>query len=398
VGSGYMVHVSVAGVAVSKNSMDDVPCVASLLKLGNAGYRALDARAKPLPLAEAGPARTREKWPSSMTGSAYLTSPAKRNILLYTFVYYQGLTVNMKISLSRRRLSHGLSRRFFLGMAGAASLRLSSATGSVPVGLALFTVQDELLKDLPGTPRAVAKMGYQSVDFTSNYNGPLLGYFGWTPQQAKDVRKVLDDLGIRCNTTHNDGPSLTAEELPKAIELNHIIGSKYLVVSANRNPVLGISGGKTLPGSGKATGLEAWKVVAQQLTSFSGKIQAGGLRLGYDNHPGEFTPIGKRLIEVIAANTPKEVMLQLSVGACVSAQSDPVACIQANPGRFQSIHCKDWAPGADGGFATLFGEGVSPWPQIFAAAESVGGVQEYLIEQLRSPLPSFDTAQRCMVN
>jgi len=307
----------------------------------------------------------------------------------------------MEPSLNRRSFSrrHAMSRRFFLGAAGAVSLRLASAAGSVPVGLALFTVQDELLKDLPGTLRAVAKMGYQSVDFTSNYNGPLLGYFGWTAQQAKDVRKVLDDLGIRCNTTHNDGPSLTAEGLPKAIEINHIIGSKYLVVSGNRNPVLGISSGRMNAGAGKATGLEGWKVVADQLASFSGKIQAGGLRLGYHNHPGEFTPIdGKRPMDVIAANTPKEVMLQLCVGACVSAQSDPVAWIKANPGRFQSIHCKDWAPGADRGFDTLFGEGVSPWPQIFAVAESVGGVEEYLIEQLRSPFPSFETAQRCMAN
>jgi sugar phosphate isomerase/epimerase len=100
---------------------------------------------------------------------------------------------------------------------------------------------------------------------------------------------------------------------------------------------------------------------------------------------------------VIAANTPKDVMLQLCVGACLGARGDPVAFIAANPGRIRHIHCKDWAPGRD--YEVLFGEGVAPWPQVFAAAESVGGVEFYLIEQLGSKsLRSLSTAQRCMAN
>lgn len=34
---------------------------------------------------------------------------------------------------------------------------------------------------------------------------------------------------------------------------------------------------------------------------------------------------GKRPMEVLAANTPAEVMLQLDVGTCVQAGADPVA-------------------------------------------------------------------------
>jgi len=57
-------------------------------------------------------------------------------------------------------------------------------------------VRGELVKDLNGTVTAVAKMGYQVVEFYSPY-------FNWTPEQAKDVRKLLDDLGIKCPSTHN---------------------------------------------------------------------------------------------------------------------------------------------------------------------------------------------------
>src|SRR5258705_9540153 len=113
-----------------------------------------------------------------------------------------------------------LSRRTFLTLAGTAPLmaRVSLAAKSVPVGLELYSVRDELAKDLMGTVRAVAKMGYQVVEFYSPY-------YEWTPQTATDVRKLLDDLGIRCNSTHNSSTVFTPDGLQKAIDLNQAIGS-----------------------------------------------------------------------------------------------------------------------------------------------------------------------------
>ncbi len=101
-------------------------------------------------------------------------------------------------------------------------------------------------------------------------------------------------------------------------------------------------------------------------------------------------------MEVLAANTPPEVMLQFDVGTCIEVGSDPVAWIRANPGRIRSLHCKDWAPGPDKGYSVLFGEGDAPWKAIFNAAESVGGVEYYLIEQEGSRFPAMETAQRCI--
>jgi sugar phosphate isomerase/epimerase len=105
---------------------------------------------------------------------------------------------------------------------------------------------------------------------------------------------------------------------------------------------------------------------------------------------------------VIAANTPKDVMLQLDVGTCVEVGEDPVAWINANPGRINSCHLKDWAPGApadkEKGYHVLFGEGVAPWQKIFAAAEETGGVEFYLIEQEGGRYPSLETAERCLAS
>jgi sugar phosphate isomerase/epimerase len=240
----------------------------------------------------------------------------------------------------------------------------------------MYSVRGELAKDAPGTVRAVAKMGYEVVEF-------FAPYLAWTPEQAKDMRKLMDDLGIRCNSTHNNGPSFTAEGLPKAIELNKILGSRYVVMAS----------------AGRVVGLDGWKKVADQLSDASEKLKPAGLRTGYHNHKPEFVAIdGKRPMEILAANTPAEVMLQLDVGTCVEAGYDPVAWINANPGRIHCIHCKDWAPGPDKGYRVLFGEGDSPWTRIFAAAEASGGVEYYLIEQEGSRFPELETAERCIAN
>ena len=45
-----------------------------------------------------------------------------------------------------------------------------------------------------------------------------------------------------------------------------------------------------------------------------------------------------------------------------------------------------------------FDEGESKWKEIFAAAETTGRVQYYLIEQEGSAYPPFETVERCLGN
>jgi sugar phosphate isomerase/epimerase len=259
-------------------------------------------------------------------------------------------------------------------VSAATPLALAAPKKRIPIGLELYSVRDELAKDPMGTVRAVAKMGYEVVEFFSPY-------YSWTPDYAKEMRKLLDDLGIKCNSTHNSSNVFQADGLEKAIELNQILGCRFIVLAS----------------AGRMAELDKWKGVAGQLSQAAEKLKPAGMRPGYHNHKFEFVPIdGKRPIEVLAANTPKEVMLQLDVGTCVEAGSDPVAWINANPGRINSIHVKEWAPGEDKAYRVLLGEGVAPWPQIFKAAEKTGGVEFYLIEQEGSRFPPLETAERCL--
>src|SRR5260221_6928329 len=102
---------------------------------------------------------------------------------------------------------HSLSRRSFLALSAMLpfSLRAFAAT-SIPVGLELYSVRNALKDDPMGTVRAVAAMGYQCIEFYAPY-------FDWTEPQTKQMKKLLDDLGILCFSTHNNASSFTAENL-----------------------------------------------------------------------------------------------------------------------------------------------------------------------------------------
>ena len=272
-----------------------------------------------------------------------------------------------------------LSRRTFLALAGAVPFAgpLFAQRGTVPVGLELYSVRGELKKDLPATVRAVAKMGYKVVEFYSPY-------MEWTPEQTKEHRKLLDDLGLECRSTHNSPAAISEANMAKAVELNRILGSKAIILASPP----------------KVSGEDGWKGFADQMTAASKKLQSEGMATGFHNHQMEWRPIdgsGKRPMDILAANTPKEVILQLDAGTCVEAGADPVAWIKSNPGRIKSIHLKDWDK--EKGYNVAFGEGDVPWQPLLQAAESVGGVEFYLIEQERAGEEGeFAMVQRCLHN
>jgi sugar phosphate isomerase/epimerase len=269
-----------------------------------------------------------------------------------------------------------LSRRSFAMLSAMLpwAFRAHASAASIPVGLELYSVRNELKRDPEATVRAVAHLGYQCVEFYSPY-------FDWTESQTKQMRKLLDDLGIRCFSTHNNEPYLNPQNINRTRDMNLTLGCKYVVV-ANAQPKPGPNG---------------WMAVADMLNSAADKLEPAGLRAGYHNHQPEFTPVESvRPMEVLAKNTKSSVMLQLDVGTCLEAGSDPVAWIRANPGRIHSIHCKDWSPDPAKGYQVLFGEGAADWKSIFAAAESVGGIEYYLVEQEGSRFPELETAQKCL--
>src|ERR1051326_3649696 len=170
--------------------------------------------------------------------------------------------------------------------AAAEAAKNSEGPRKRTIGLELYSVRGELGRDLPNTLKTVASFGYEVVEFYSPY-------FRWKPAFAKDVRAQLDDLGLRCYSTHNGFESFKpGDNLAHAIELNQILGSRYIVLAS---------------APGGTNGVDGWKSLCEKLTAAVEKLEPHGLGAGYHNHHAEWAKLenGQRIMEVIAANTPK---------------------------------------------------------------------------------------------
>ena len=215
------------------------------------------------------------------------------------------------------------------------SLRAFAAT-SVPVGLELYSVRNALKDDLSGYSSHRRANGIPvrrilcaifRLDRASDQRDEESYWTTWAFAASRPTTAA--PISLRTNSR-------------RRADMNLILGSKYVMMSSSQ----------------PKPGLDGWKEVADTLNSAADQLAPSGLKTGYHNHELEFTPVdGKRPIEILAKNTKPSVALQFDIGTCLEAGSDPVAWIRANPGRIKSIHCKDWAPGADKGYTVLFGEG-----------------------------------------
>ena len=278
--------------------------------------------------------------------------------------------------------THAVSRRLFLAALGAVSLvpgalaAEPSARRKIPIGLQMYSVRDDVKRDLMGTLKGLREMGYECVEFWSPY-------FDWTTARAKEVRKQMDDLGLRCYSNHTDTKHFTDEHLPRVIELNHLLGSRYVIMAH----------------AGPQANLDGWRRTAEVLSKAAPKLKAANLGCGYHNWDVDFRPVeGTRTIDILTKNTPKEVAFQLDVATCLAAGADPLAFIKANAGRIKTYHLKDWSDDPQKNYRVLLGEGLGKWKELLELAETVGGVEHYLIEQEGSRFSQMETAKRCLEN
>ena len=191
---------------------------------------------------------------------------------------------------------------------------------------------------MPGTLEAVAKMGYQGVEFA--------GYYG---RKAKDLRQMLDHNGLKCCGTHTALDTLTGDALKGTVEFNQTLGNKFLIVP-------------WLPPS-ITTSLAALIDAAKLLTDLADKVNEFGMRVGYHAHAHDFKPVADRIPwEVLFTNAGPDVVMQMDIGNCLDGGGDPVAELKKFPHRSATIHLKEHG----GPQGAVIGQGDVPWKEIFA--------------------------------
>ena len=270
-----------------------------------------------------------------------------------------------------------LSRRDFLklGTAGVALAATSGAIGAekqeIRIGIQLYSLRRVLGKDFRGTLEKVAKLGYQGVEFA--------GYYGHD-RKPKELRKMLDDLGIVCCGTHTGVNTLIGDRLKRTVDLHKTLGNPYLMVPG-------------LPGKYRK-GREGWLEAAKLFNDISAKLKPLGMWVGYHNHAHEFHKIGNETPwDIFFSNTVHDVCMQLDTGNCMAGGGDPVHYLRKYPGRALTVHAKEF-----GTPTTVVGEGKVPWKDVIAACRTVGGTRWFIVEFDRTSLDLFECAKRCIEN
>ena len=264
------------------------------------------------------------------------------------------------------------TRRTFLAQAGLVAAgvmikpNLLSAKSTNGVGLQLYSLRDQLPKDVKGVIAQVAKAGYKEVE-TFGFNQQT-GYWGLP---GKDFGQLLKDNGLSTPSGHYGLDQYFGEgktdDLKAYIEVANTIGQTYIIIpSLNHNFI------KTV---------DDCKGVADKMNKIAEICKASGLKLGYHNHNFEWHPVGDTTFyDVVLNNTdPKLVNMEMDLYWVVRAGQDPLAIFQKHPGRFTFVHNKD-RDKTNAELNTEIGNGDIDFKAILGKAK-LAGIKHFIVEQ-----------------
>jgi sugar phosphate isomerase/epimerase len=253
-------------------------------------------------------------------------------------------------------------------MAAAAALLAPSfafAADKKAVGLQLYSLRDELPKDVKGTIAKVAKAGFKEVE---TYGFSIKDQFwGLTP---KEFKALLDANGLKAPSGHYGLGTYLADgnttELKAAIAAAKVLGSEYVTIP-------------WLDGSIRKNA-EDYKKIAARINEAGKLTKAAGIRLAYHNHNFEFEKQGDTTgYEILLKGTDKKLVdFELDLYWVVRSGNDPIKLFKENPGRFTMWHVKDMDK-ANPTLNAEVGTGSINFKPIFAQAK-LSGMKHFFVE------------------
>jgi sugar phosphate isomerase/epimerase len=276
-----------------------------------------------------------------------------------------------------------VTRRNFIintGLAATAVLAMPSLAFTMDkkeIGLQLYTLRDEISKDVKATLEKVAAAGFTTVE---TYGFSIKDQFwGLSPIELK---KILDQNGLKAVSGHYNLGSFLADgnttELKAAIEAATILKSDYLTIPWVDEPF--------------RQNISDYKVIASRLNEAAKMCQKAGLKLAYHNHDFEFQKHdGVTGYEILLKETDKDlVYFELDLYWVVRSGNDPVHLFAANPGRFKMWHVKDMDK-LNPALNTEIGSGSMDFKTIFKQAKQ-SGLKHFFVEQENNYNPdSFES-------
>ncbi len=280
------------------------------------------------------------------------------------------------------------------------------------IGIQLYTMSKPLSDDFTGTIKRLADFGYKNLEFAGPYyfspeeeikNNPLItmmglsgyGYYDKTP---KEIRMMLDDLGLKSSSAHISDASLK-HNIDEAINAAKIIGQKYIL-----SPIF----------IGQSA--DDYKAAAELYNKFGERCKADGIHYGYHTHSQEFAVYdGVTAFDILVKNSdPDLVSFELDLFWAAVAGVDPVKLIQKNPGRIKLLHIKEMAQKMERVYntnepfmnmeiaskifknQTIIGEGIIDFKTIISKVDNAG--IDHLIIESDFPEEPMKFAEQSAVN
>lgn len=231
-----------------------------------------------------------------------------------------------------------VTRRGFIAWMGAAGL-CSGDAQRYQVGITTNT-RGGWEKDVFLSFREAREAGYHHVESFINYFTAYL-------DRPDELRKKIDEIGVKFVTISNGGPLEMAFEDPsrrqkllddhlRLVRFIKLFGCDHLKCNTNARRAEG-------------TTAEDLKQMAVTMNELGKRTTAEGLK--FSVHPHMWTQLeNRREIDAIAGSTdPRYVNFVLDTGHITMAGMDPVELTRAYSARIVEFHLKDVAPENRGG-------------------------------------------------
>lgn len=240
------------------------------------------------------------------------------------------------------------------------------------IGAQLYTVRKQMqtLEDFENSMKKVKEIGFQTVQISG------------TPLPAKEMRKVLDDLGLQCMLSHRGFNDFKAD-LSEIMDYNAALGCDSCCIGMA--PVENL---KTYDGM---------QTFIEEMNGIADRLHDNGFVFGYHNHCCEFARHnGKTIMDYFLSETdPDKVRFVLDTFWVQAGGADPAKFIRSIGERAMFIHFKDYRVPTTDLFAREFSEigyGNLNWDEIIEACDEAGA-RCAMIEQDdcygRDPFESF---------
>jgi len=221
------------------------------------------------------------------------------------------------------------------------------------VGLALYTVRDDLTRDFGGTLDAVAASGVRQVELAGVYGG--LG--------GAALKAALAERGLQAVSAHIPGEALE-HDTDNQIAFLKEAGIKHVAYPYFRSD-----------------DEQVWFDLAARLEPLAQRFAAEGITLSYHNHDHELSGQagGQPILDMLLERAPS-LSLELDSAWAYAAGHDPAAYLKRYASRTPLVHLKDLRREGERWRTVELGAGEVPLESVLAAVPQ-GAVVYYEQDQ-----------------